>query len=50
MVANGKIEAPGATVELQFEVIEITFGEKFIAMTSFTSLLIGLQFLQRNST
>ena len=50
MVANGKFEAPIATVELQFEVGEITFGEKFIVMTNHTSPLIGLLFLQRNST
>ena len=50
MVANGQLEAPIATVELQFEVGDITFREKFIVMTSFTSPLIGLLFLQRNST
>ena len=50
MVANGHLEAPIATVELQFEVGDITFREQFIAMTNFTSPLIGLLFLQRNST
>ena len=50
MVANGQLEAPIATVEMQFEVGDITFREKFIFMTNLTSPLIGLLFLQRNST
>ena len=50
MVANGQLEAPMAAVELQFEVGDITFREKFIVMTNLTSPLIGLLFLQRNST
>ena len=50
MVANGQLEAPIATVELQFEVGDITFREKFIVMTNLTSPLTGLLFLQRNST
>ena len=50
MVANGQLEAPIATVELQFEVGDITFREKFIIMTNLTGPLIGLLFLQRNST
>ena len=50
MVANGQLEAPIATVELQFEVGDITFREKFIVMTNLTSPLIGILFLQRNST
>ena len=50
LVANGQLEAPIATVELQFEVDDITFREKFLLMTNFTSPLIGLLFLQRNST
>ena len=50
MVASGQLEAPIATVELQFEVGDITFREKFIVMTNLTSPLIGLLFLQRNST
>ena len=50
MVANGQLEAPIATVELQFEVSDITFREKFIVMTNLKSPLIGLLFLQRNST
>ena len=50
MVANGQLEAPFATIELQFEVGDITFREKFIVMTNLTSPLIGLLFLQRNST
>ena len=50
MVANGQLEVPIATVELQFEVGDITFREKFIVMTNLASPLIGLLFLQRNST
>ena len=50
LVANGQLEAPIATVELQFEVGDITIREKFIVMTILTSPLIGLLFLQRNST
>ena len=50
VVANGQLEAPIATVELQFEVGDITFRENFIVMTNLTSPLIGLLFLQRNST
>ena len=41
MVANGQLKAPIATVELQFEVGDITFRE---------ITLIGLVLLQRNST
>ena len=37
-------------MELQFEVGDITFREKFIVKTNLTSPLIGLSFLQRNST
>ena len=53
MFATGQIEATIATVDLQFEVSDITFREKFIVMTNLTSPLIGLLFilfLQRNST
>ena len=50
MVANGQLEAPIATVELQFEVGDIIFREKFMIMTNLTSLLTGIFFLQRNST
>ena len=50
MVANGQLDVPIATVELQSEVGDITFREKFIVMTNVTSPLIGLLLLQRNST
>ena len=50
MFANGQLEAPIATVEMQFEVDDITFRENFIVMTNLTSPLIGLLFLQRNIT
>ena len=50
IVANKQFEAPIATVELQFEVGDITFRENFEVMTNLTSPLIGLLFLQCNST
>ena len=50
MLAKRQLEVPTATVELQFEVGDITFKEKFIVMTNLTSPFIGLLFLQRNST
>ena len=50
MVANEQLEAPIATIELPFEVRDFTFREQFIVMTNLTSPLIGLLFLQRNST
>ena len=50
MVANGQLEAPMATVELQFELGDITFREKFIVLTNLTRPLIDLLFIQRNST
>ena len=50
MVANGQLEAPIATVELQFEVDDIAFREKFVVITKLRSPSIGLLFQQRNST
>ena len=50
MVANGQLEAPIATVELQFEVGDITFREKVHSHDKSHKLLIGLLFLQRYST
>ena len=50
MVANGQLEAPIATVEMQFEVDETTFRESFIVMTKPSSAMSGLLLLQRNST
>ena len=46
MVANGQLENPKSTVELNFEVGNIDFFE----MEKLTSPLIGLSFLQRNNT
>ena len=46
IVANGQLEAPIATVEWQFKLCDKTF----IIMTNLTNPLIGLSFLQRNST
>ena len=50
MIANGKLETPSATVELQFEVGYILFKERFIVMTNLTSPLIGLLSHQKNYT
>ena len=50
LIANGQLKTPCATVELQLEVGDITFGEKFIVMTNLTILLIGLLLQQSNST
>ena len=50
MVANRQLEATIAIVELQFEVGDNTFREKFMVMTNLKSPFIGLLFLQRNST
>ena len=38
MVANLQLEAPIATVELQFEVGDITFREEFIVLTNLKGL------------
>ena len=50
MVANGQLETPKSTVELNFEVGDIDFHEVFIVMEKPTSPLIGLSFFQRNNT
>ena len=50
MVVNGESKAPIATVEMHFQVRDITFREKLIVMTNLTSPLIGLLILQRHST
>ena len=49
LVANGQLEEPVATADLQFGVSEFTFREKFIVMTNLKRPLFGLLFLQRNS-
>ena len=50
MVANGRLETPKATVEIQFDVGDILFEECFIVMINLTSALVGLFFLQGNSS
>ena len=50
MVANGHLETPSATVELQFKVKDILFKNRFIVITSPTSPSIPLLFVQTNST
>ena len=49
-VANGQLEAPIATVELQIEVGDLTLREKLMVLANITSPLTGLLFLQRNNT
>ena len=50
MVANGDLETPKSTVELEFEVGDIEFQENFIVMEKLPSPKIGLMFLQRSHT
>ena len=50
MVANGQLPAPIVTVELEFEVGDITYIENFIVMTNLTSSLTGLFLRQRSGT
>ena len=50
MVANGQLDAPIVTVELQLGVGEFTFREVFLIMRNIPNALIGFPFLQRNST
>ena len=50
MVANVQLEAPLATVQMEFQVAYNTFRETFIVITNLTSPLIGFLFQQRNST
>ena len=49
MVANGRLEASFATVELQFEVGDLMLRESFKVMTKLTSTLIGFLVLKRNN-
>ena len=48
MVANGQLEDPLSTVELQFEMADWTFREGFIVMKDLPHPLIGLCFLHRH--
>ena len=50
MVANGHLETPSATVELQFKFGDNLLKEHFIVMINVTSPLFGHLFLQENST
>ena len=50
MVSNGHPETPSATVDIQFKFGDILFKERFIVMTNLTCALLGLLFLQKNST
>ena len=48
-VANGDIETPTKTVQLQFELGDWTFKETFIVATKMTGPILGLSFLKNNS-
>ena len=50
IVANGQLETPIEPTELQFEVGDITFVERFIVIPKIAIPLIGLFFLQINDT
>ena len=50
MVANGQLETPIATTEMQFEVGDIATVERFIVSASVANPLMRLLFLQNNST
>ena len=50
MVANGQLETPKSTIELEFEVGDIEFHEIVIVMEHLTGPIFGLMFLQRNHT
>ena len=50
MVANRQKEVPIATVELQFEIGNISLRKKIIVVTNLTSPLDGLFILKRNNT
>ena len=47
-VANGNIEAPTKTVQLQFEIGDWTFKGTFIVATKITGTILGLTFLENN--
>ena len=48
-VANGDIETPTKTVQLQFELGDWTFKETFVVATKMTGPILGLTFLKNNS-
>ena len=48
MVANGQLETPNSTIELQFEVGDIEIYEIFIVMENLMGPISGLSFLQKN--
>ena len=50
IVTNGHLETPSARTEHQYEAGDMLFKDCFIVVTNITSPLLGLLFLQRNST
>ena len=48
-VANGELEAPTKTVQLQFEIGDWTFKETFLVATEITAPILELTFLKNNS-
>ena len=49
VVANGQKENPSGSAELQFEVGDFTFREKFVILQNITSPIIGLHFLRHTN-
>ena len=48
-VANGDIETPTKTIQIQFEIGDWTFKETFIVASKITGPILGLTFLKSNS-
>ena len=48
-VANGDIESPTKTIQVQFEIGDWTFKETFIVANKITGPILGLPFLKNNS-
>ena len=46
-VANGDIQTPIKTIQVQFEIGECTFKETFIVASKITGLILGLTFLKK---
>ena len=48
-VANGDLESPTKTIQVQFEIGDWTFKETFIVANKITDPILGLSFLRNNS-
>ena len=49
-VANGDIESPTNTIQVQFEIGDWTFKKTFIVANRITGAILGFSFLKNNST